>query len=105
MKKRRRSKRNIITQSKGPQTPPLHTQEIESFRVAEWCPDLEGKLPPEQVHFVLNIKGALRAQVLRFKSPDTLGDLIEQFIEYRARVWPDAAPIQVGDNEGEEGSA
>ena len=95
MKRKRRSKRNIITQSKGPSTSPLHIEEIESFRVAEWCPDLEAKEPPEQVHFVLNLKNSLRAQVLRFKSPDTLGDLIAQLIEYRLRVWPDAEPIRV----------
>ena len=93
-KRKRRTKRNVITQRSGPRTPPLHTKEITSFQVAEWCPDLEAKEPPEQVHFVLNIKGETRANVLRFKSSDTLGDLIEQLIEYRARVWPDAEPIK-----------
>lgn len=95
-KTRKRSpKRNIIETRQGPRTAPLHTKEIESFSVNAWCPDLEAKQPPEQVHFVLNVKGDLRATVLRFKSPDTLGDLIEQLIEYRNEVWPDADPIDV----------
>ncbi|MDE0683552.1 MAG: hypothetical protein OXI63_11600 [Candidatus Poribacteria bacterium] len=94
MKRKRKSKRNIITQQNGPLTAPLHTKEVKQFRVASWCPDLEAKEPPEQVHFVLELEGETRAIVMRFKSPDTLGDLIEQFIEYRREVWPNAEPVK-----------
>ena len=93
-KRKRRSKRNIIETRGGPTTAPLHTKKIDSFRVAAWCPDLEAKKPLEQVHFVLNVEGDLRATVLRFKSPDTIGDLIDQLTEYRRHVWPDAEPIK-----------
>ena len=102
MSRKRRSKRNTITKHKGPSTAPLHTREVESFRVAAWCPDLEAKEPPEQVHFVLNMKGDTRATVLRFESPDTLGDLIEQLIEYRNEVFPDAEPVSVESNDDQE---
>ena len=93
-KRKRRSKRNIITQRKGPIPGVLHYKEIESFSINAWRPDIEAKMPPEQVHFVLNLKGAVHAQLLRFKSPDTLGDLIDQLTEYRRLVWPDADPIK-----------
>ena len=99
--RKRRSKRNVITQRKGPATAPLHTKEIDSFRVASWCPDLEAKMPPEQVHFVLNVRDDNRATVVRFKSPDTLGDLIEQLTEYRRLVWPDAEHV-VGEEETDD---
>ena len=92
-KRKRRSKRNIIQQRKGPIPGVLHYKEVDGFSVNAWCPDIEAKEPPEQVHFVLNIRGAVRATLLRFKSPDTLGDLIEQLTEYRRFVWPDAEPI------------
>jgi hypothetical protein len=37
--------------------------------------------------------------VMRFKSPDTLGFLIEELAKYRRTVWPDAEPLDLALNE------
>ena len=97
MKKQKR-RRNKITTRKGPLTAPLHTKEVLGFQVASWCPDLEAKAPPEQVHFALDVEGLPYKIIVRFKSPDTIGDLIDQLIEYRREVWKDATPVQGESN-------
>lgn len=65
-----------------------------TIQIAAWCPDKEAKLPPEQVHIVNTIPGLEEYPiVMRFKSPDTLGFLIEELIKYRREVWPNCEPI------------
>lgn len=100
-RKRRKTKRNELTQRDGPIPGVLHRKEIKGWSVNAWCPDLEAKVPPEQVHFVLEVEGAVHSNVLRFKSPDTIGDLIDLLTEYRRYVWPDAAPVS-GESVAEE---
>jgi hypothetical protein len=55
------------------------------------------------VHLILNIKDFPYPCMLRFKSPDTLGSIIEELTRYRREVWPDAAPLDKskGDHTGE----
>lgn len=61
--------------------------------IGAWCPDKEAKEPPEQVHLSLFIKNAYPI-IVRFKSPDTLGFLIEELSRYRNHVWPDCEPVE-----------
>lgn len=64
----------------------------EGLQIAAWCPDDQAKLPPEQVHLVIPF-GDVRF-IVRFRSPDTLGFLIEELSRYRANVWPDSEPVE-----------
>lgn len=65
--------------------------EIEEIQIVSWCPDDKAQLPPEQVHLIQKIKGIDDIPlVMRFKSPDTLGFLIEELARYRREVWPEA---------------
>jgi hypothetical protein len=63
--------------------------------ILAWCPDAEAKAPPEQVHFVLHYPATMDVPpvLVRFKSPDTLGFIIEELIKYRRVVWPDSQPV------------
>jgi hypothetical protein len=66
------------------------------IEIAAWCSDEQAKLPPEQVHFIVHWPvqlADLPPMALRFKSPDTLGFLIEELTRYRRTVWPDAEPV------------
>lgn len=64
------------------------------LHIAAWCPDDDAKLPPEQVHLVFVIPGLEEHPfICRFKSPDTLGFMIEELSKYRREVWPDAELI------------
>jgi hypothetical protein len=77
-------------------TSPLGEPEIH---IAAWCPDDEARLPPEQVHLVHIIPGLEEYPLIqRFKSPDTLGFLIEELTKYRREVWPDCEPVS-GESE------
>jgi len=62
--------------------------EIDSIEVKAWCPDVEAALPPEQVHFNLNVKGNPFPLVLRWKRPEILDEFIYQLTRYRNIVWP-----------------
>lgn len=74
--------------------------EIEDINIAAWCPDEKAQEPPEQVHFIFTIQGLPEwPMVVRFKSPDTLGFLIEELARYRREVWPDAEPLNLELNE------
>jgi hypothetical protein len=71
---------------------PLDEPEI---RIAAWCPDAEAKESPEQVHLINIIPGLEEFPlIMRFKSPDTLGFLIEELTKYRRDVWPDCEPVE-----------
>ena len=69
------------------------SREIENVSIRAWHPGHHAQQPAEQVHLILQIQGASLPQALRFKSPDTLGFLIEELMEYRRQVWPDCEPI------------
>ena len=93
-RKRRQIKPRGIVEHNNQVTPGIvAARQIESFSIHAWCPDNQAKEPPEQVHFVLNVKGSPLPHILRFKSPDTIGFLIEELTEYRRIVWPEAEPI------------
>lgn len=79
--------------------------EIESFNIAAWCPDGEAKTRPVQVHLVLSIKGFPAPVVMRFKSPDTLGFIIEELACYRREVWPDAESLDLSGKPDLDGTA
>lgn len=75
--------------------------EAEGIVVAAWCSDKEAVLPPEQVHLVVEIRldeETVIPIITRFKSPDTLGLIIRQLIEYRREVWSDADLITGEDS-------
>ncbi len=74
---------------------PSQVLEVDSTGIAAWCPDELAQEPPEQVHFILKVKGLDYPFVVRFRSPDTLGFLIEELSDYRRQVWPDAEPLEV----------
>ena len=70
--------------------------EVDETRIASWCPDDEAKLPPQQVHLIVKLKGLADVPlVLRFKSPDTLGFFIEELARYRREVWPNAEVVEL----------
>lgn len=72
---------------------PLGDPEI---RIATWCPDDAAQLPPEQVHLIIITPGLEKYPLaVRFKSPDTLGFLIEELAKYRREVWPDCEEVEV----------
>lgn len=62
--------------------------EIEEIRVVEWCPTPDGSGPPEQVHMTIKVLGVEALLVLRFKSPRTIGRLINNLRKHRDNVWP-----------------
>lgn len=65
--------------------------------IAAWCRDENAKLPPEQVHFILHWPvefSDMPPMAVRFKSPDTLGFIIEELTKYRRTVWPGCEPVQ-----------
>ena len=66
-----------------------------TVQIVAWGPDLEGKAPPEQVHFIMHLPGLETPLVMRFKSPDSLGFFIEELARYRQKVWPEAEPVNV----------
>ena len=72
---------------------PLNIREIESWSIHEWHPDLEAKQPAEQIHLMFHVEGYSAPLVIRFKSPDTIGFMIEELADYRNRVFPDAEPL------------
>lgn len=77
---------------------PAHAWEPQ-FEMAVWCPDDKAEAPPEQVHFLIHWPAQLQMDGIppmrvRFKSPDTLGFIIEELIKYRRVVWSDCEPIQ-----------
>ena len=91
-KKRRIKPRANITRQQEVQ--PVHILDIpiEMVSIREWHPDVAGEMPAEQVHLLITLEDKTELG-LRFKSPDTLGFLIEELIAYRSSVWVDAEPI------------
>lgn len=73
----------------------LHFLESDGFTIASWCRDDKARLPPEQVHLIQHLKlDDIQFDVLmRFKSPDTLGFMIEELARYRREVWPASEPL------------
>lgn len=82
-----------VKRSKKPTPGLIQYHEVEEMNIAAWCRDLEARLPPEQVHLILQIRGNSDPFLVRFKSPDTLGFLIEELTKYRREVWPEAQPV------------
>lgn len=83
-----------ITRSTTPKRDYIFFIEPE-IEIAAWCPDPGAQKPAEQVHLIMHLPSAddLPPLILRFKSPDTLGFLIEELARYRRAVWPDAEPV------------
>lgn len=67
-----------------------------AITIAAWCPDEAAQEPPEQVHLIHIIPGIEDYPIImRFKSPDTLGVLIEELARYRREVWPKAEALEI----------
>ena len=96
--RKRRTKRNIIEDDFGGQ-PPREFHEIDHVRLAEFMPALPNA--QTEVHMLIYLKSDPdRPIVMRFKSPDTLGDWISELARYRKRVFPDAEPIPLEEIDG-----
>lgn len=92
--------RGKVTRSNKPKPGIVHFLDVESLEVAAWCPDTEAQQPPEQVHMILRLQDLEDVPFLiRFKSPDTLGFIIQELVTYRRQVWPDAEPLDIHLNE------
>ena len=89
--------RGTIVRSTTPKKmyPSIETKEVE---IAAWCPDDEAKLPPEQVHLIVRLQDLDASIVVRFKSPDILGFLIEELARYRREVWPGSEKEDLENN-------
>ena len=78
---------------------PAHFKIFEpQFEIAAWCKDNQSKTQPEQVHFLIHWPAdfeGIPPMAIRFKSPDTLGFLIEELNRYRNTVWPNCAPVKL----------
>lgn len=75
---------------------PAQFMEAAEIGIAAWSRDSLAELPPEQVHLTLMIQGLEDITfIMRYKSPDTLGFLIEELARYRRMVWPDAEPLEL----------
>ena len=77
----------IVTEP-GFKTGDFQIYEIEGIDIAQWSHDREGLDPPTQVHLSIKVRGLAIPLVARFKSPKTLGIVIEQLARYRKEVWP-----------------
>lgn len=76
---------------KPAETGVLGMPEVE---ISAWCRDPDALYPPEQVHLMIRIPGLEMPLIMRFKSPDTLGFLIEELTRYRRTVWPKSEKVQ-----------
>ena len=61
---------------------------IEEFRVAEFIPHNETET--HELHLLLKVKEFKSPIVARFRTPDTIGFLIEELIAYRQKIWPES---------------
>ena len=95
--------RGRVTRTTTPEKAVIGHLGEPALHIAAWCPDDAAKLPPEQVHLIFVIPGLDDMPlVCRFKSPDTLGFLIEELANYRREVWPDAESV-IGEEPPNEG--
>lgn len=102
MAKKRIRPRGKVIRSTVPQTAfhPLGEPELQIYA---WCPDPDALYPPEQVHLQFKIPGLEDMPLTaRFKTPDTLGFLIEELIHYRRTVWPNCEPVGADRIEGKD---
>ena len=84
MKKVRRTKRNEITQMSNQEAPTM-TMQISHYTIGDFVH--KGKKKATEVHLVLYLKDNPVPFSMRFKSPDTLGDLIVELDSARTRVF------------------
>lgn len=85
-----------ITRSVTPERAIISPLGEPEIKISAWCPDSEAKEPPEQVHIIYTVPGLEEYPLIqRFKSPDTLGFLIEELAAYRCEVWPDSQPVEL----------
>ena len=92
--------RGKVTRSTTPQGAYLGPLAEPEVQISAWCPDEHAKLPPEQVHFTFIIPGLEEYPlIMRFKSPDTLGFLIEELARYRKEVWPEANELSLFEDD------
>lgn len=62
---------------------------VESVTVGEWCPSTDGSGKAECV--ALSIRLAIGEDlVVRFKTPESVDDLIQMLLRHKRGVWPDA---------------
>lgn len=86
--------RGKVTRSTTPKAAVVSPLGEPEIRIAAWCPDSEAKAPPEQVHLIFIVPGLEdHPLICRFKSPDTLGFIIEELTRYRREVWAEAEPV------------
>lgn len=97
---KRKSKRNTFTDGYGAKLPSKGLR-IDRMFLAEFVP--AGEDDPTQVHFHIYVEGKEdEPLIMRFKSPDSIGDLVEELNRYRNLVWPDAPPLDYKRGTGDE---
>ena len=64
--------------------------DVRDVHIYEWHPTPDGTGPATQVHLVLTFYGIETPFTWRFKSPETLGQIIAAFQRHRKSVWPKA---------------
>ena len=93
--RKRKTKRNSIEDDFGGK-PPLQFHDIDYMLCADYMPALPDA--QAEVHMLIYLKSDPNMPIImRFKSPDTLGDWISELTRYRKKVFPDAEPIDTED--------
>ena len=89
-KRRRTPPHSSMTVERGKKLPQAEQRaySIEEFRVAEFVPHNETEV--HELHLLLKVKGFQHPIAARFRTPDTLGFLIEELIAYRQKIWPES---------------
>ena len=84
MRKKRTTKRNTIETKRNTRAPQVSLP-IGHYTIGEFAHD--GEKEATEVHFLLFQKNNPIPISMRFTSPDTLGDLIEELDNSRSRVF------------------
>lgn len=91
-KKVSNSGRNTLEQSFGEGVPAEYeAREFEGCNIGEFIP---GRLPNAESQLWFTLYNEKDGDVtIRFKGPGTIGDIIEQLVYYRKKIWPDAPEL------------
>jgi hypothetical protein len=61
---------------------------IESYTVASYGPQPDGRPPQTEVHLVIRVRGLPEPLVMRLKSADAADTLIAALQRHRFDIWP-----------------
>lgn len=103
-KKKRRPKREVNDGVKQPRGDVSYLFfDPEEIAVAPWFPTPDASGDPTQVHIIISPDQKENFTiVLRFKGPDSLGEIIHALMTYRNDIWPDADRPWEEDDDSEK---